>query len=322
MPRKVVVATASLRRSGRPHTVEGNLRAAERLLERASAVRPDVVCLPETFAALDVPADSAADLAEPVPGPITARLGAAARRHGTYIVCPVYERDGDRVFNAAVLLDRRGDVAGVYRKIHPTLGELERDVTPGGRVAVFETDFGRVAALICFDVMFPARWQEAKRLGAEVIFWPSAYEGGLPLAARACDNEVYVVASTPVWHSVILDVTGHPLAETGQRLEIASAEIDLEKRVFSTDYNMAQYHAVLAKYGRRVAIDVLSPEGAFTLESRDAAVTVAEIAREFRLEPQADYFRRSALAQERARAVGAPAPGTPEAARAADRAAG
>ncbi len=301
MPRKIVVATASLRRGGARRTVEANLTAAEQLLQRAAATAPDIVCLPELFPYTDVPYRMASDVAEPLGGPTTERIGAVARRHGMYVVCPMLERTGDHCYNTAALIDRHGAIVGVYRKIHPTVSEVEQGVAAGERVAVFRTDFGRVAVLICFDLMFPARWQEAKQLGAEIVFWPSTYEGGLPLAARACDHEYYVVSANPVWHSRILDITGHELASTGQRLEVAWAQIDLEKRLFSTDYNMAQYHAILARYGRRVTINVLSPEGAFTLECHDPALSVAAVAEEFGLETQDDYLRRSAALQEEAR---------------------
>jgi predicted amidohydrolase len=278
-----------------------NLQAAERLLERASANRPDIVCLPEIFPLVGMPIQEWVPAAEPVPGPITERIGALARRFGTYVVCPMLERAGDRVYNSGVLLDRHGKPAGVYHKAHPTISELDAEITPGDRAGVFETDFGRVGILICFDIMWPDRWWEAKALGAELMFWPSAYEGGLPLQARACDHEYFVVSCTPVWGSHILDLTGYPIASTGQRLEIATARIDLEKRLFSTDYNMARHPEIVAKYGERVTIQVLSPEGSFTLESNDPSVSVGDIVAEFGLETQQDYFARSRAAQDAAR---------------------
>jgi beta-ureidopropionase len=315
MPRHVVVATASLRSGGAQRTIEENLTAAERLLEQAAAAAPDIVCLPETFPYTDVPYRSAFEVAEPLGGPITERIGAVARRHSMYVVCPMLERAGDHCYNTAVLLDRQGAIVGAYRKIHPTVGEIEQGISAGKRVAVFSTDFGRVGVLICFDLMFPARWQEAKQQGAELMFWPSAYEGGLPLVARACDHQYYVVSATPVWHSRILDITGHELASTGQRVAIAWAQIDLEKRLFSTDYNMARYHAILARYGRRITINVLSPEGVFTLECHDPALSVAAVVQEFGLEPLDDYVRRSAAWQEQVRRpAGAADPALTEAA--------
>ncbi|MBM4085580.1 MAG: hypothetical protein FJ272_12380, partial [Planctomycetes bacterium] len=107
MPRKITVATVSLR-GGSPPTVEANLAAAERRLAHAAAVRPDIVCLPEVFSLLGIPAQDWPKAAEPVPGPTTERIGAVARRFGMYVVCPVMERQGDRVLNAGVLLDRQG----------------------------------------------------------------------------------------------------------------------------------------------------------------------------------------------------------------------
>jgi predicted amidohydrolase len=296
-----MVATISLRGAGQPPSVEVNVAAAERHLEHAAAVCPDIVCLPEVFPVLGMPAGDWSAAAEPIPGPTTDRIGALARRYRMYVVCPLLERQGDRILNAGVLLDRQGEVAGVYHKVHPTLHELEAGVTPGSGTRVFDTDFGKVAVLICFDAMFTARWQEAKALGAEIVFWASAYEGGLPLQARACDHEYYVVACSPLRCNQILDITGYPLAATGYYTNVAWARIDLEKRLFSTDYNMARHLDIVAKYGSRVTVNVLSPEGAFTLESSDPAVTVADIIREFGLETQQDYFARSRAAQDAAR---------------------
>src|SRR5438105_9690719 len=101
MPRKVMVATASLRRSGRRRTIEQNLAAAARLLERAAAVQPDLVCLPECFATLEVAYRTASEGAEPLPGPTTGRICALARRRGMYVVCPIVEREGPGVDNSA-----------------------------------------------------------------------------------------------------------------------------------------------------------------------------------------------------------------------------
>lgn len=132
MPRKITVATVSLRRDGGARTVEMNVAAAERLLDRAAAVQPDIVCLPEIFPLIGMPVQEWTPAAEAVPGPITERIGALARRFGMYVVCPVLERKGGRVYNAGALLDRQGRVAGVYHKLHPTLGELEAGGVGGG----------------------------------------------------------------------------------------------------------------------------------------------------------------------------------------------
>ena len=94
----------------------------------------------------------------------------------------MYERAGGRVYNAAVLIDRKGKVAGVYRKMFPTPGEIEDGITPGTEAPVFETDFGRVGMAICWDLHFPREvcWPMAER-GVQLICWPSMYAGGFQL---------------------------------------------------------------------------------------------------------------------------------------------
>ncbi len=303
MPRKITVATTSLRQVGAKPAIEANLVAAERLLTQAASMEPDIVCLPELFALTGLPVEEWPDGAETVPGPTTEWIGALARQFGMYVVCPILERKDDRIYNAGVLLDRQGLPSGVYHKMHPTLSELEVGVVPGERVEVFETEFGRIGILICFDVMYPDRWREAKTLGAEIVFWPSAYEGGLPLQSRASDFEYYVVSAVPGRESRVLDISGYPIASTGTYTDVISVRIDLEKRLLSTDYNMGRYQAILARYGQRVSIHVLSSEGAFTLESSDPEVTVADIVKEFGLETQQDYFARSTAQQDAARSA-------------------
>jgi beta-ureidopropionase len=310
MSRRALIATTMLRYAAMGKTVEDNLARAEAVLVRAAASRPDIVCLPETFNLMNVSYDRAADVAEPVPGPTTDRMAAVARKHGMYLVCSLVERAGGDAFTAAVLIDRRGRIDGTYRKLHPTLHEFDMGIRPGDRPRVFETDFGRVGILICFDIAYPECWREIRALGAEIVFWPSAYPGGLLLQGRACDNEIYVVSSTRRNYAEILDISGHPLSRTGNApggrgevlADIACADLDPGKRLFYTMApNSTRIDAIRSRYGRRVTLTVLDVEGAFTLESNDASLPVADIIGEFGLEPQAEYNRRSEERERRLR---------------------
>ena len=67
---------------------------------------------------------------------------------------------------------------GEYRKIHPTIGEMNSGVMPGPlNPPVFQTDFGAVGAQICFDIEWPDGWRKLREAGAEMVFWPSAFAG-------------------------------------------------------------------------------------------------------------------------------------------------
>src|SRR5687768_10826770 len=185
--------------------VERARAAAVERLEEAALDRPDIACLPETFPGLGCGSEDWFSTAEPVPGPTTAALAAVARRHEMWVICPLLEQRGARVFNAAVLLDRRGEIAGIYHKIHPTVSELRVGVTPGTETPVFETDFGRIGCAICFDLNFREVIDGLSAGGAEIVFFPSMYRGGLQLPIWAHDFGVHLVSATPGEGSVIVD---------------------------------------------------------------------------------------------------------------------
>jgi beta-ureidopropionase len=299
VPRKVWVTTTSFRPADRA-TVDGNLKRARVLLERACASQPDIICLPETFCTMGIPRP-AAELAQVVPGPITEMVAEVAKSNHTYVIAPLLRWEAGRVYNSAVLTDRSGVVVGTYDKVHPVPNEsyhvLEAGVTPGLAPRVFDTDFGRIGILICFDINWPQEWRTLKEEGAEIIFWPSAYEGGLPLRSRALDHHYYVVSAVTAMHSRIIDVTSRILAETGPYRDIVEAKLDLERVVFSTDYNERQLPAIQARYGRSVTVETCLDEDIFTLESQRDDLCVDDIIREFGLVPWCDYIARSADAQ-------------------------
>jgi deaminated glutathione amidase len=140
-----------------------------------------------------------------VPGPVTEPVQEVARRLGVHVVIGTYERGEDRgvVYNAAVHIDRGGEVAGAYRKTHPFCTEMRSRggwVTPGDEVCVVETDLGRIGMIICFDGDYPELCRITAVRGAEVIVRPSALLRSADIweltnRARAYDNHVYVVGA-------------------------------------------------------------------------------------------------------------------------------
>jgi predicted amidohydrolase len=312
MPRKVWIGTTSFGGTGGPERTD-NIDKARRLIDLAALDRPDIVCLPETFGCVGVERSTAAEQAESVPGPTTEMAADRARAHRTNVICPLLERRGGDIYNSAVVIDRSGSIVGIYEKLHPVTSsfdftQFERGVRPGREPKVFDLDIGRIAILICFDIQWPREWRRAAEMGAEIVFWPSAYDGGFPLQARAWDHHYYVVSSVQSRFSRIIDITGEVIQQSGRRSAVAAAEIDLEKRYFHTDFNASQIQAIKAAYGRDVTIRLYHDEGGMTVESARADLAVEDIMEEFDLELVPDYIARHDRAEEATRAGKAAAP--------------
>lgn len=239
-----------------------------------------------------------------------------AKQHGTYIICPVYEKRGSELYNTAVVIDRKGRIVGAYDKRHPVttsfdFTEFETGVTPGRDLKVFDLDFGRIGILICFDIQWPEDWAQLREMGAEVVFWPSAADGGFPLQALAWTHHYPIVSAVASAHGYIVDITGEVIAKTGIRASVVGAEIDLEKRFFHTDFNASQIPTIKEKYGRDVTIRVYNEEGGMTVVSNRAGLSVDDLMKEFDLEVVPDYKARHDRAEAFTRAGKKPEPQPP-----------
>ncbi len=277
--------------------------SAVRKMESLSSFEPDIICLPEAFhvAGLTGRQPAVADAAETPPGPLTQPFIEFARRHRCYVICPIYTREGERCYNAAVLIDRQGQIAGEYRKIHPTEGEIEDGLLPGPPdPPVFETDFGRIGIQICFDIQWPEGWRQLGEKGAEVVFWPSAFAGGRMLNAMAWMNRYCAVSSTRKDKVVICDITGEEIARSGRWQSWGlSAAVNLEKVLLHTWPYVQHFGEMQAKYGRRLRIHTLHEEEFTLIESLSPEVEVAEVMREFGLKSHREHVQSATRAQER-----------------------
>ncbi len=260
-------------------------------VDQEGAKGTDLIALPETWLGQSVGTEESLD------GPTLTAMAALARKHSTYIVCPIDRMDGDRRLNSAVLFDRNGEIAGIYDKIYPYWGEFNLDpvVEPGTDPTVVETDFGKVGLAICFDVNFPGMWQSMADQGAELVVWPSAYSAGSALQAHALMHHYYVVTSTQTGDCQVFDITGERLLdERADGVSVSRATLDLDRAVYHHNFNLDKRDLLLREHGGDVVEETFYPrEHWFVMKSNREGVSARDLARQYGLEELRDYKARS-----------------------------
>jgi beta-ureidopropionase len=263
-----------------------------------SLYKPDIICLPEVFTG------TTAKQAEEIPGPTTNRLATVAKEMNSYVICPLHTKKNGKAYNSAVLIDRKGEIAGQYNKIHPVSVECEKGVTPGNSPPpVFNTDFGTIGIQICFDINWVEEWKSLKDQGAEIVFWPSAYPAGRMLPSYAWLFKYYVVGSSRRAIATIYDITGDLLASSGYYEPWAFARLNLEKAFLEiTDYH-DELNEIKKKYGRKVLIRYYHDEDWVTIESLSPDLRIKDILDAFELVPHWDYIKIEERLQDRYRSI-------------------
>jgi len=263
------------------------LKLAVDHLHTAGKEGVDIACLPEEFAGTG---------AEPIPGPTTQAIARLARQYHMYVICPIREQAGDEQYNTAVLIDRQGQIVGQYRKVFVFWGEGLHCSREGAKV--FDTDFGKIGLLTCFDLNFPELWQQCNALDADIVFWPSAYSGGAPLNAYAILYHYYVV---PVGVGNIIDVTGETLEDVQQpRDKQFVATLDLDRSFIHSDFHREKVNKLLAEHGDEIKAERGPPASGsdprapwWLLRATKPGVRIRALLKEYGIETLHKYQQRS-----------------------------
>lgn len=223
-------------------TYEANLKRIEKAFCNAASQGADLIAFAETMntrGVNDIPYEKSF---ETIRGRFCKMMMEKSREYGCYVFYSFREIDeyGARR-NTAVLLNRTGKIVGKYHKTHLTLSEYEHGMIPGEEYPVFDTEFGKVGLLICWDTYFPEPARAMALQGAEILLVTTAGNPVHRFIARAKENGVYVVVSCVADDRVdglpstlIVDPCGNVLAETSKEGEAAIANIDLneEKNIY------------------------------------------------------------------------------------------
>lgn len=241
--------------------VEGNVRYIKDVIEKIkSEEKTDLIVFPELSNTGYIKerdkvfGRKLVKIVDKIPGQVTDNLGKQAKKYGVYLVIGLAESHPEipgSLYNSAVLIDPKGEIVGVQRKIHIP-GEEKHYFMGGTNCETYKTDIGNIAMSICYDCQFPEYIRTLALKGAEILCmcWSMPSWSNPPelmqhiAAARAAENRMYVVSANRVGieensdfvgHSVISDPLGNFLTTAGYEETVITAtlkeEVLLEERM-------------------------------------------------------------------------------------------
>ena len=231
-----------------------NVRTVKTYLEKIKDENPDFVILPEMFCC-PYQTENFPIYAEKEGGPVWQQLSGYAKQNGIYMIAgSMPEKDAEgNVYNTSYIFDREGKQIGKHRKVHlfdidvkggQTFKESDT-LTAGDSDTVFDTEFGKIGVMLCFDIRFPELSRMMVNDGAKVIFVPAAFNmttgpahWELSFRTRALDNQIYMVGCAPArdvsagyisWgHSIVTDPWGRVTGMLDENEGILLAELDMD----------------------------------------------------------------------------------------------
>lgn len=233
-PRTVRLASVYLEYKTLGFPYEENLKRIEESFDKAAAGGVDLVGYAED---INTCRTDKAHVFETLDGPFCTMMKRKAKEHSCYAFFSLHELDENGCKkNTAVLLDRNGELVGKCSKTHLTIGEYEAGLVPGDSYPVFDTDFGKVGMLVCWDAYFPEPARAMAFQGAELLLISTAGNPHFRHIAIAKENGVPVLVSCRtgvimpeegVAPTKIISPCGEILGQCDTEGEAAKAEIDL-----------------------------------------------------------------------------------------------
>ena len=232
-----------------------NILNATSMINEAASFDSNFIVLPEMFNC-PYSNDKFVEYAEnEKTSPTLDSISKLAKKHETYILAgSIPEKEDSKIYNTSYLFDKKGDIIAKHRKMHLFDVDVEGGIyfkesdtlTPGDKFTVCKTDFGKIGIGICYDVRFPQLAQINVNKGANILFYPGAFNmttgpahWELLFRSRALDNQVFCVGVAPALnedssyhsygHSIVVNPWGEVICQLDQKEELKIVEIDLNE---------------------------------------------------------------------------------------------
>lgn len=202
--------------------------------------------------------------------------------------------DKDGIRNATQIIDRTGTVLGEYDKFHPTIPENELvGIRYGSGPSIFDLDFGRVGAVICFDLNFEDIRAQYAEERPELMIFSSEYHGSLLQNYWAYSMRAYFAGCIrPPAPSAVVSPLGETLAESTNYFAHVTQRINLDYAVAHLDGNWEKLAAARSKYGPAITVHDPGRLGSVLITSETPEITASEIVAEFEIELLDDFLAR------------------------------
>ena len=199
--------------------------------------------------------------------------------------------DGSRR-NSIQLIDRNGNITGIYNKNHLVPAEtFHMGILCGKDAPVFETDFGRVAMAICFDLNFHELLEKYAVQRPDLIIFSSLYHGGIMQKYWAYHCRSHLVAAFPD-ECTVVNPLGETIARSSNYSKLLTATVNLDNIVVHLDENTEKLSLLKRKYGRCVTIQDPGFLGAVLVTSELPDISAKEMIAEFKIETWDEYYAR------------------------------
>ena len=218
-----------------------------------------------------------------------------AKNNHCYIAYSAARKMEDGTYrNSTQLVDRDGKIAGIYNKNHLVPDETTRGgILCGKDAPVFQTDFGRVALAICFDLNFDELLEKYAQQRPDLIIFSSMYHGGLMQNYWAYHCRSYFIGAIAGDECTVINPVGEKIARSTNYFNRLTTTINLDFKVVHLDENWGKLQAAKNKYGQGVTMFDPGHVGAVLLTSEMPDKTIDEIIREFKIETWDEYYARS-----------------------------